>query len=400
MFTASSSKAKLTLKDIDLNNGPKYGIQAYEAGKVILNNVGITGFKYGGILVNGGYVEIIDLHLGYNGTVANNGIEIDQGASVKNTPTLVMNGTLTSDSTENVIRPAENAYLTEFIISNTESTLNKVVIAGDKVVLTDENDKVISETTIPEKVTPNVDESAKKVIITLIQGEKTNRITVNDGDTITKKQLDEYITIESNKNETGISEETERMAKIKKLQEENSDIAGWSEIEGTNINYPVLQGKDDEYYLTHNYKKEKSQKGSIFLSKDYDLKLPSDNLLIYGHNLISGQMFNNLLKYKDREFYEKHPNIRFTTAKEDLKFEIISAFYSKVFLKSEENVFRYYNFVTAKSEKDYNNFVENAKKASIYATNKEAEYGDRLITLVTCSYHVEDGRFVVIGVVY
>ena len=197
-----------------------------------------------------------------------------------------------------------------------------------------------------------------------------------------------------------ISKEIERMTKIKKLQEENSDIVGWIEIEGTNINYPVLQGEDNKYYLTHNYKKEKSQKGSIFLSKDYDLKLPSDNLLIYGHNLISGQMFNNLLKYKNREFYEKHPNIRFTTAKEDLKFEIISAFYSKVFLKSEENVFRYYNFVTAKSEKDYNNFVENAKRASLYDTDKEAKYGDRLITLVTYSYHVEDGRFVVIGVVY
>ncbi len=208
--------------------------------------------------------------------------------------------------------------------------------------------------------------------------------------------------IEPNKNENtiAISEETERMIKIKKLQEENSDIVGWIEIEGTNINYPVLQGKDDEYYLTHNYKKEKSEKGSIFLSKDYDLKLPSDNLLIYGHNLVSGQMFNNLLKYKDKEFYEKHPSIRFTTEKEDLKFEILSAFYSKVFSKSEENVFRYYNFVTAKSEKDYNNFIENAKKASLYDTNKEVKYGDRLITLVTCSYHVEDGRFVVIGVVY
>ena len=212
--------------------------------------------------------------------------------------------------------------------------------------------------------------------------------------------MENTIDLNKNKNTIEINEETERMTKIKKLQEENSDIVGWIEVEGTNINYPVLQGEDNEYYLTHNYKKEKSQKGSIFLSKDYDLKLPSDNLLIYGHNLISGQMFNNLLKYKDREFYEKHPNIRFTTAKEDFKFEIFSVFYSKVFLKSEENVFRYYNFVTAKSEKDYNNFVENAKKASIYDTNKEAEYGDRLITLVTCSYHVEDGRFVVIGVVY
>ena len=196
MFTASSSNAKLTLKDIDLNNGPKYGVQAYDGGKVILNNVGITGFKYGGVLVNGGYVEVIDLHLGHNGTGANNGIEIDKGASVKNNPTLVMNGTLTSDSTENIVRPAENGYLTEFIISNTETTVNKVVIAGNKVVLTDKNDKVISETAIPEKVTPNVDESAKKIIITLIQGEKTNRITVNEGETITKEQLDEYIIIE------------------------------------------------------------------------------------------------------------------------------------------------------------------------------------------------------------
>lgn len=197
-----------------------------------------------------------------------------------------------------------------------------------------------------------------------------------------------------------ISKEIERMTKIKKLQEENSDIVGWIEIEGTNINYPVLQSEDDEYYLTHNYKKEKSEKGSIFLSSKYDWKLPSNNLLIYGHNLVSGQMFNSLLKYRDENFYKKYPNIRFTTQKEDLKFEIISAFYSKVFSKSEKNVFRYYNFVTAESEKDYNNFVKNAKETSLYETNKDAKYGDRLITLVTCSYHVEDGRFVVIGVVY
>ena len=188
------------------------------------------------------------------------------------------------------------------------------------------------------------------------------------------------------------------MFKIKKLQEQNSDIVGWIEIEGTNISYPVLQSEDDKYYLTHNYKKEKSEKGSIFLSKDYNWEIPSDNLLIYGHNLVSGQMFNNLLNYKDKEFYIKHPNIRFTTEKEDLKFEIFSVFYSKVFLKSEKNVFKYYNFITAKSEKDYNNFIENAKEASLYDTNKEAKYGDMLITLVTCSYHSKDGRFVVIGV--
>ena len=196
MFTASASNAKLTLKDIDLNNGPKYGVQSYDGATIVLDKVSITGFRYGGVLVNGGNVEVKDLHLGYNGTNENNGIEIDKGASVSNNPTLIMNGTLSSDSTENVVRPAENGYLTEFTITNTESTTNKVVIAGDKVVLTDKNDNVISESTIPDKATPNVDESAKKVIITLVYGEKTNRITVNEGEAITKEQLDEYITIE------------------------------------------------------------------------------------------------------------------------------------------------------------------------------------------------------------
>ena len=217
-----------------------------------------------------------------------------------------------------------------------------------------------------------------------------NEIVVNDA-----------ITVENNDERTKAKEEnTERIFKIRELRKENSDIVGWIEIEGTNINYPVLQGENNEYYLTHNYKKEKSEKGSIFLSKDYDLKLPSDNLLIYGHNLITGQMFNNLLKYNDKEFYEKHPNIRFTTENEDIEFKIFSAFYSEVFYESENNVFKYYDFITAETETEYNKFIENAKKASLYDTNCDAKYGDRLITLVTCSYHIDDGRFVVIGVAY
>ena len=190
---------------------------------------------------------------------------------------------------------------------------------------------------------------------------------------------------------------TERMLKVEKLQEENEDIVGWIEIEGTNINYPVLQGEDNEYYLTHNYKRETSKKGSIFLTKDYDWDLPSTNLLIYGHNIINGQMFQDLLKFADEEFYKEHPVIRFTTPNEDKEYEIISAFKSRVFYKSEQNVFRYYDFVNAENEEEYNEFVKNAKEASLYDIEKTAEYGDQLITLITCSYHTTDGRFVVIG---
>lgn len=194
MFTAQMAAGQLTLKDINLNNGPKYGVQSYDGATVILNNVSITGFKYGGVLANGGNVEVIDLHLSYNGTNANNGIEIDKGASATNNPTLTMNGTLTSDSNENVVRVADNGYLTEFTVTNTENTENKVVIAGEKIVLTDENNNVISETSVPDTVTSNTDTEA--VVITLIHGEKSEKIVTEKGNTITEEFLKAYITVE------------------------------------------------------------------------------------------------------------------------------------------------------------------------------------------------------------
>ena len=108
-------------------------------------------------------------------------------------------------------------------------------------------------------------------------------------------------------------------------------------------------------------------------------------------------MFHNLLNYADEEYYKKHPNIRFTTAEEDATYEIIAAFRSRVYYKSEQDVFRYYYFVNPESKEEYDEFVENAKEASLYDTGKTAEYGDQLITLSTCSYHTEDGRFAVVG---
>lgn len=192
-------------------------------------------------------------------------------------------------------------------------------------------------------------------------------------------------------------EKTERMLQVEELSKENSDIVGWIEIEGTNINYPVLQGEDNNFYMNRNFQKEESVYGSLFLDADFDWNNPSSNLLIYGHNIQDGSMFHNLLNYADEEYYKEHPNIRFTTAKEDVTYEIIAAFRSRVYYKSEQDVFRYYYFVNPESKEEYDEFVENAKEASLYDTGKTAEYGDQLITLSTCSYHTEDGRFAVVG---
>lgn len=237
MFTAQFSNAKLTLKNINLQNGPKYGVQSYDGATVILDNVSITGFKYGGVLANGGEVEVRDLHLGYNGTGSNNGIEIDKGSAATNNPTLTMNGVLTSDSKENVIYVADNGYLTEFTVNNTSSTTNKVSVTPDKVVLTDANDNVVAESSLPEKVTVNAD--TQKAIISLVANGKTNKIAVDLGKTITADLLKSHIELEKNTVIDGfftdekytdqfnfddpINDDTTIYAKVSKVETENNE---------------------------------------------------------------------------------------------------------------------------------------------------------------------------------
>lgn len=236
--------------------------------------------------------------------------------------------------------------------------------------------------------------------IDIYEKEGTREVVEN-----TSEEVQENVESESEENGETIStenaeeqnEETERMLQVKQLQEQNMDIVGWLEIKNTNINYPVLQGTDNSYYMTHNYKKEKSKNGSIFLDANYNWNIPSNNLLIYGHNLGNGMMFQELLKYEKESFYQEHPIIRFTTTEEDAQYEIISVFKSRVYHKSEKNVFRYYFFLNNESEEEYNQFVKNAKNVSLYSIDATASYGDQLITLSTCSYYVEDGRFAVVG---
>ena len=190
---------------------------------------------------------------------------------------------------------------------------------------------------------------------------------------------------------------TKKMLQLQELKKENNDIVAWLEIPDTKINYPVLQTTDNEYYLTHTYNKENLKDGSIFLDKDYDWNIPSSNLLIYGHNNKNGNMFQELLKYEDESYYKEHPTIQFTTVDEDSTYEIIAVFKSRVYYKNEQNVFRYYFFINAENEEEYNYYVEESKKASLYDTGKTAEYGDQLLTLSTCEYSQEDGRFVIVA---
>lgn len=259
MFTAQLSDAKLTLKNINLRNGPKYGVQSYDGATVILDNVSISGFRYGGVLANGGKVEVRNLHLGFNGTNENNGIEIDKGASATNNPTLTMNGVLTSESNENVIRPAENGHLTDFTITNAQNTTNKVVVSGNKVVLTDSSDNVISESTIPDKATPSGD--IQKLIVTIIANDKTNKITVDSGKTITADLLKSHIELEENYTIDGFYRDSNYTTEFNFDDPINTDTTVYAKI--SKVETPIPEEQPEKTPEVENQVKDETPKTGV-----------------------------------------------------------------------------------------------------------------------------------------
>ena len=174
----------------------------------------------------------------------------------------------------------------------------------------------------------------------------------------------------------------------------NNDVVGWIRIEGTNINYPVMQ--NSEYYLRQNIYKEYSTYGTPFLADYCNINL-SDNLIIYGHHIKSGMMFADLDKYKSYDYYLNHKTIKLYklrgTETIEEEYKIISCFKTTV----NKGGFKYYNFFNATSEADYNSFVKQCRELSFYNTDDTANYRDKLITLSTCEYSLNNGRMVVVA---
>lgn len=176
----------------------------------------------------------------------------------------------------------------------------------------------------------------------------------------------------------------------------NQNLIGWVKIDDTYIDYPVLQTTNNEYYLDHNFDQEQDKNGSIFLDKDCMVLPRSTNLIIYGHHMRSGRMFGQLNKYSSQSFYEDHKYIQFDTIYEKGTYEVMYVFRSKIYEESEI-VFKYYQFIDAASELEFNSYMREMAAMSLYDTGVTAEYGDELLTLSTCDYYTDDGRFVVVA---
>ena len=187
------------------------------------------------------------------------------------------------------------------------------------------------------------------------------------------------------------------LRKYDELYNKNPDFFGWLKIEGTKIDYPVMyKPEDPEYYLHRDFYGKYSDSGMLFI----DGKCPrvSNYYLIYGHHMNNGTMFGELPKYAKVDFYQDHKIIFFDTRYENRDYEVVAAFYGKIYPKEEEkDHFCYYNVKELSSEKEFTDYVKNVKANAIYETGITPKFGDELITLSTCNYHTEDGRFVVVA---
>lgn len=195
-------------------------------------------------------------------------------------------------------------------------------------------------------------------------------------------------------------EKPELLPEYKELYAENPDLVGWLEIEGTVINYPVLQSDDEEhsqYYLTHSFAKKKDKNGSLFMDYRNDFVDRDTNLIVYGHNMKNGAMFGSLKEYLEKGYLEKHPTIRFDTIYEHGTYEVIGAFLSEVSYQ-DEYTFRYYNFLNAASESEFDAFCVNVMQLdALKKGTLDAKYGDKLLTLSTCSSYTDEGRMFIIA---
>jgi sortase B len=179
---------------------------------------------------------------------------------------------------------------------------------------------------------------------------------------------------------------------LKRLLEINQDIKGWIKIDDTNMDYPVLQSDETNktFYLGHDYKKNKSLNGSIFVNGSKRFSPRLRNTALHGHNLRNGKMFGMILKYDDIEFYKKHPIIFFDTIYGPTKWKIFALI--KINTRPEQGEIFDYLKPQFRNSDEFLNFVEEIQKRSQIRTSVDVNESDRILTLSTCSYEMKDFR--------
>ena len=194
--------------------------------------------------------------------------------------------------------------------------------------------------------------------------------------------------------------EDEEMPEIldeyKNIYLKNKNIVGWLTIDGTNIDYPVMQTVNNDYYLKHDLDGKDDNNGALFMDYQCNVMFRSTNLIIYGHHMKSGKMFGNLKKYKNEDYCKQHSTIKFDTIFKKGTYEVMYVFQDEI--KDAADVsFKYYQFIDAVSEEEFNSNMNAMKEMSFFDTGVTASYGDEILTLSTCDGSTSTARFVVVA---
>lgn len=191
----------------------------------------------------------------------------------------------------------------------------------------------------------------------------------------------------------------EVLPRYRSLYEQNPDLIGWLRIDGTGIDLPVVQTPgDNEYYLRRGFDRFYAVGGTLFLDERCSVKpdAPTDNWLIYGHNMRDGSMFGQLVRYRDEAFCQAHPTFTFDTLYETATWQVAAVLDTA--LGADE--LPYYTFFDADNKLDWQRRVAAITEKSLYDTGVTPEYGTQLLTLSTCgdTRIGTDARFALLAV--
>ena len=179
----------------------------------------------------------------------------------------------------------------------------------------------------------------------------------------------------------------------------NSDVKAWLKIDGTNINNPVYQTTDNDYYINHNMNKQESRYGALFIDKEASIGRNSNNqnVVIYGHHMRDGTMFGPLKKYLQLDFYKQHSVIDFTTLYRAGQYKVFAVFITNTKPEDDNGYVFNYRISDFSSEESFLSWIEEVRKRSIINTGVDIRGDDEILTLSTCTYEFDDARLVVMA---
>lgn len=173
------------------------------------------------------------------------------------------------------------------------------------------------------------------------------------------------------------------------LREVNPDIAAWIYYEGTNVNYPIVQGKDNDYYLHITFEGTWAIAGTLFVDAITKEPFEQFNTIVYGHHMQDGSMFGDFGKLKDKKYCDEHPQFELITP--DEKYHLrICAFLNQ---PSDSEIYT----TNIRSEEGKQEYIDLVNKLAEYTTDEEMSTDDKLVVLSTCAYEYQNARYMVIG---